>query len=294
MITVMGATGNTGRVIAEQLLAKGEKVRALARDKEKAKGLAAKGAEILTGNADDAAFLTAAFKGADAVYTLLPPNAAALDFSAVQDAVGAATARAVKDSGVKKVVLLSSIGADQPAGTGPVTGLYRQEKRLRELGVDTLVLRPAYFMENFGGNLGMIKHQGINGGAIGPDVKMQIIATQDIADVASKALAAREWKGVEVRELLGPRDYTMAEITAILGAKIGKPDLKYIQFPYGDFAKALTGFGFSQDVADKYSEMSKALNEGLMKSVEGRSARNTTPTTFESFADGLAKAYAAM
>ena len=149
-------------------------------------------------------------------------------------------------------------------------------------------------MENVGGNLGMIKHQGINGGAIAPDLKMPFIASRDIADFAAKALAARDWTGVEVRELLGPRDYTFTEITSILGAKIGKPDLKYVQFPYGDFAKALTGFGFSQDVADKYAEMSKALNEGLMKSLEGRSARNTTPTTFESFADGLAKAYAAL
>lgn len=294
MITVMGTTGNTGRAIAEQLLAKGEKVRALARSKEKAKDLAAKGAEILTGNADDAKFLAAAFKGADAVYTLLPPNAAAPDFGALQDKIGTAIAQAIAESGVKKVVLLSSIGADLPSGTGPVAGLHRQEKRLRELGVDTLVLRPAYFMENVGGNLGMIKHQGINGGAIAPDLKMPLIATQDIAAVASKALTARDWKGVEVRELLGPRDYTMAEITSILGAKIGKPDLKYIQFPYGDFAKALTGFGFSQDVADKYAEMSKALNDGVMKSLEGRSARNTTPTTFESFSSVLATAYAAL
>lgn len=294
MIAVMGTTGNTGRAIAEQLLAKGEKVRALARSTEKARDLAAKGAEIVTGNADDAAFLAAAFKGADAVYTLLPPNAASPDLGAEQDRTGIALAQAIQSSGVKKVVLLSSMGAHVPSGTGPVAGLFRHEKRLREIGVDTLVVRPTYFMENVGGNLGMIKHQGINGGAIAPDLKMPLIATQDIAAFVSKALLTRDWKGLEVRELLGPREYTMAEITSILGAKIGKPDLKYVQFPYGDFAKALTGFGFSQSVADMYAEMSKALNEGVMKPVEGRSTRNTTPTTFESFSDGLAKAYAAL
>lgn len=291
MITVLGTTGNTGRRIAEQLLGSGEKVRAVVRNKEKAKDLASKGAEILAGNLDDSKFLASAFKSASAAYVLLPPNAAAPDFAAYQDKVGTAIAEAVKDSGLMKVVLLSSLGGERSSGTGPIAGLHRQERRLRELGVDLLVLRPTYFMENLGGNLGMIKHQGINGGAIQGDVKMPLIATQDIAEYATKRLLARDWKGVEVAELLGPRDYTMAEITTILGKKIGKPDLQYVTFPYADFAKALTGFGFSQSVADGYAEMSKAFNEGTIKSVEGRSAKNTTPTTFESFVDVLAKAY---
>jgi uncharacterized protein YbjT (DUF2867 family) len=295
MITVMGATGNTGRAIAEKLLAKGEKVRAIVRNKEKAKDLAAKGAELVAGNVTDAKFLASAFKGADAVYTLLPPNAASPDFGKYQDEIGVATAQAIAEAGVKKVVLLSSIGADKPSGNGPIAGLWRQEKRLRELaGVDTLALRPAYFMENVGGNLGMIKHQGINGGAVEPNVKFPLIATADIAEAATNALLARDWKGFEVRELHGPREYSMAEITSILGRKIGKSDLRYVTFPYEDFTKALVGFGFSQSVAGMYAEMSKAFNEGTVKPVESRSARNTTPTTFESFADGLAKAYASL
>lgn len=294
LITVMGATGNTGRGIAERLLARGEKVRAVVRNKEKAKDLAAKGAELVAGNADDTRFLAEAFKGADAVYTLIPPNYAAPDFAAYQDKLGVATAEAIRQSGVKKVVLLSSLGAEHEKGTGPIAGLHRQEKRLRELpGVDVLSLRAAYFMENLFGNLGMIKHQGINGGAIAGGVKVTMIATQDIADAAAKRLAARDWKGFETQELLGAADLSQDEVTAILGKKIGKPDLKYVQFPYADFAKALTGFGFSEDVAGQFADMSRALNEGKVRSLEGRSAKNTTPTTFESFADVLAKAYAA-
>src|SRR4051794_27699192 len=115
MITVLGTTGNTGRRIAEQLLAKGEKVRAVVRNKDKAKDLAAKGAELVAGDVDDGKFLAGAFKGADAVYTLIPPNAAAPDFAAYQDKIGTATAQAVKEAGVKKVVLLSSLGADLPS-----------------------------------------------------------------------------------------------------------------------------------------------------------------------------------
>lgn len=294
MITVMGATGNTGKVIAEKLLAQGEKVRVIGRNKDKLEDLVAKGAEAAVGDVKDAAFLATAFKGADAVYTLIPPDMGAKDVRAHQDAIGVATAKAIQEAGVRKVVLLSSIGADQPTGTGPIAGLHAQENRLRELkGVDVLFLRPTLFMENFFGNLGMIKHQGINGGAIAGDLKVTMIATQDIADAAASALKARDFKGVTVRELHGVRDYTHAEATTLIGKKIGKPDLKYVQFPYGDFAKALTGFGLSQSVADGYAEMAKAFNEGKIKPLSPRGPATTTPTSFESFADVLAGAYAA-
>jgi uncharacterized protein YbjT (DUF2867 family) len=111
-----------------------------------------------------------------------------------------------------------------------------------------LILRPAYFFENFYDTLGLIKHQGINGGAIGPDVHMPMIASRDIADVAAEALMRRDWKGVLVRELLGERDLTHAEATRLLGARIGKPDLQYVQFPYEEFAASLEQMGLSEDI----------------------------------------------
>lgn len=294
MITVLGATGNTGKRIADRLLAQGEKVRVVARTKEKLKALADKGAEVLAGSAEDAKFLASAFKGSDAVYTLIPPNYATPDFGAYQDKLGAATAQAIQDAGVRKAVLLSSLGADLASGTGPIKGLHRQEKRLRELGIDVLALRPTYFMENVLGNLGMIKHQGINGGAIAPDIRFPQIAAQDIADYAARRLAARDWTGFEIAELLGAGDYSMSEVTTIVGKKIGKPDLKYVQFPYADFTKTLVGFGLSEDIAGQYAEMSKAFNDGLVKSLQGRTAKTTTPTTFEQFAEVIPAVYASV
>ena len=91
MIAVMGASGNTGRVVAEALLRRGERVRAIGRDAAKLRPLAEKGAEVATGDVLDATFLARAFEGAEAAYTLVPPDPRAADFSAVQDRVGAAT-----------------------------------------------------------------------------------------------------------------------------------------------------------------------------------------------------------
>lgn len=295
MIAIMGANGHTGSQLADSLLSAGEKVRVLGRSKEKLNAFAQRGAEVATGDVKDAAHLTAAFRGADVVYTLIPPNPASPDFRADQDRVGEATVRAIREAGVKRVVFLSSIGGELPSGNGPIAGLAAQEKRLSALqGVDVLVLHPAYFFENTYATLGLIKHQGINGGALQPDMPIAMVATRDIADFAAAAVKKRDWKGFTVRELLGSRDMSLAETTRILGERLGKPDLKYVQFGYDDFAKALLGMGLSKSVADLYAEMSRAFNEGKIHTLEGRRKENTTPTRFEDFADQLVPAYQAI
>lgn len=293
MIAVMGAAGNTGKVVAEALLSKGEKVRAIGRDAARLEPLRAKGAEVAVGDAGDAAFLARAFAGAEAAYTLIPPGMTAPAFRAHQDRLGAATAAALREAKVRRVVLLSSLGAEHPAGTGPIAGLFAQEARLRELRVDALFLRAGYFYENTFSSLPLVRHQGINGGAIGPDVPIGMIATADIGAAAAAALLARDFSGAAVRDLVGPRDYTLAEVTKILGAAIGKPDLAYVQFPYDAFAGALAQAGLSKDLAGLYAEMSRAINEGRIRSTQGRTPKTTGPTPFEALAPALAAAYRA-
>jgi len=289
MIAVMGATGHTGGGVAAALLDAGRPVRVLGRSAERLAALAGRGAEPVVGDILDADTLSRAFTGAEAVYTLLPPTPQAADVPAEQDRIGEAVAAAVRASGVRRVVLLSSLGADQPSGTGPILGLRRQEERLRTIpGIDLLILRPGYFMENLRANLPLIEQQGINGGAIAGDVRFATVATRDIAAAAAGALLAGDFTGVSVRELLGPRDVTMEELTRILGARIGKPDLGYVQFSYDDFAAALVQAGLSPSMAGLYAEMSRAFNEGRIVSLAGRDERTATPTPFETVADELA------
>ena len=292
MITIMGATGHTGKKITEALLKTGEKVRALGRSEGKLAELKRAGAEILTGDTNDAAFLTKAFRGADAVYTLLPTDPRAPDYRAEQDRQGEAIVKAIRESGVQYVVALSSAGAELSSGTGPIAGLHAQEQRLKQLkGVNVLLLRPVSFFENFYEAIGLIKREGINGNSVAPDLPIPMVATRDIADAAAKALKARDWHGVVVRELLGPRDLSFAEATHILGKRIGKPDLRYVQFSDEDQARALVQAGMSQSFADLYVEMTRAFNSGTIK--PHRTAQNTTPTRFESVASELARAYPA-
>jgi len=291
MFVITGATGNIGSKISEGLLAQGKKVRAIARTREKLTGLEKKGAEIAVGSMEDSVFLAKSFAGAEAVYVLIPPSLTTPDLAAYQDRIGESIAKALDESKVKNVVHLSSLGAHVASGNGPVAGLYRQERRLNALaGVNVLHMRPSYFMENHLANLGMIKGMGIIGGSLKPDVKIAQIATRDIADHAVKRMLKADYHGQVVQELLGPRDISMQEVTAVLGKAIGKPELPYVQFPEEDAVQGMIGAGLSRSMAESYVEMNRAFNEGIHGKVP-RNSQNTTPTSIEEFAAIFARAY---
>lgn len=201
---------------------------------------------------------------------------------------------ALKRSGVRRVVFLSSLGAEVAEGTGPIAWLHDTEECLLLLGIDLLILRPGYFYENFYGAIGLIKTQGINGGAIAPDIPVAMTATEDIGRAAAAELLGADFHGSRIRELLGPRDYTMAEATRILGAKIGKPDLAYVRFQDGEFVKGLTQAGVSHGVAEAFLELAQAINAGKVRSLHGRTPQTVMPTTLEAFADRFAAAYRAV
>ena len=138
-IAVMGATGHTGKKITETLLKAGQKVRALGRSESKLAELKGLGAEVFRGDTNDAAFLTKAFRGADAVYTLLPTDPRTPDFRAEQDRQGEAIVKAIRESGVRYVVALSSVGAELLKG-GVIAGLHAQEERLKKIeGINLLL-----------------------------------------------------------------------------------------------------------------------------------------------------------
>jgi uncharacterized protein YbjT (DUF2867 family) len=284
MYTITGVTGNIGKVIAEKLLEKSQKVRAIGRDASRLKRLAELGAEISPGSLEDAEFLTKAFEGSSGLFAMIPPNLKTQNFGKYQDTIGEAITEALRRTAVRYVANLSSIGADVPAETGPIAGLHRQEIRLNQLdGSNILHLRPAYFMENFLGNIPLIKAMGINGSAFRADLLISMIATRDIGFHAAERLLTLDFQRKSVQYLLGPRDLTMTEATKILGRAIGKPDLQYVQFSYEDAENGIVQAGISRDVARSFVEMTKAFNDGVIGPVQ-RTPQNTTPTSLEEFA----------
>jgi uncharacterized protein YbjT (DUF2867 family) len=280
MYVILGASGNTGSIIANFLLLKGEKVRVVGRDPGRLQRFVRKGAEAFTSDVSDAAALTKAFRGARAAYLLLPPITSREDQERESDAI----AKAVKDSGLRYAVNLSSYGAHVPEGTGPVAGLHSSEEKLNAISdLNVLHLRAAYFMENNLAAIDTIHGMGLFGHALLPDLKLPMIATPDVGAYAAQRLLDLDFSGKQTRELLGERDLTMTEATAVIARGIGKPDLRYVQFPYDQVQQVLQQMGMPPKKAAVYIEMFEAINAGLLAAQELRSPENTTPTSFETF-----------
>jgi uncharacterized protein YbjT (DUF2867 family) len=284
IITILGATGNVGSKTVKHLLGKGHTLRLIARGVEKLSAFKNEsGVEIHSGTATDSDFLSRVMKGSDVVFLMMPADFTAVNIGAYQDKLGLAIIDAIKKSGVKKVLNLSSVGGHTEEKTGIVAGLARQEKRLNDLtDVDVLHLRPSYFMENLLGNIPIIKNMHVNGSPIAADRAFPIIATADVARAAAEHLDSATWSGKSVQPLLGPKDYTMNEVTSVLSNAIGQPNLPYVQFPFDQAKQGMMQMGLNESFADAYIGLSDGINHGVFN-LEKRDNTSTTPTTIEEF-----------
>jgi len=283
MILVTGATGNIGSKITTHLLANGYQVRCVARHFPNKQGFL--GAELAQGDMNSVAFLTDAMRNCNAVFTMIPPNSTAEEFRYYQNKIGEVIAEAIEESGVKKVVNLSSVGADLESGTGPVLGLHDQEQRLNEVtSADIVHLRPTFFMENFISGIPSIIATNQYFGTIPKDIPMPVIATRDIAARAAFLLMNPDFKGRSIEYLLGERDLNHEEIVRVLGHAINRPDLQYVEIPPEQMKQALVKAGLSPDYADALNEMSESFANGTIAGTLQRDKLNTTATPIEEFA----------
>ena len=284
MYAITGASGNTGRVVVEKLLAEGEKVRVIGRDTSRLIRLQQKGAEPFAADLTDAAALARAFEGARAAYVLVPPNLASAEVRAYQERVTDTLAAALEKAAVAYVVALSSFGADKAEKTGPVVGLHNLEQKLNGVAnLNALYLRAGYFMENLLPQVSVIRNFGLVGGPLRADLRLPMIATRDIGSVTAELLRKPDFAGKEARELLGQRDLTYLEVTSVIGKAIARPNLAYMQLPAQQLKPTFVQMGMSSNMADLLLEMSEALNSGHMVALEARSERNSTPTSIETF-----------
>jgi uncharacterized protein YbjT (DUF2867 family) len=286
MYVVIGATGQTGGVVANTLLDAGAKVRVVGRTASKLEQFTKRGAEaaVLDISDLDPVELTKAFSGATAVYAMIPPDLATNDLLAYDAVVTKVIVTALQTAAVERVVLLSSIGADKPANTGPVVGLHRLEQAINALpSIDALYIRAGYFMENLLQQVGVIKSFGMLAGPLRGDLRVPLIATRDIGAYAAAKMLKPDFTGKQARELLGAGDATYNDAARIIGEAIGNPGLAYMQMPPDQLKPALMQMGLTENIAALLLEMADAMNTGQMAALEPRSASNTTSTTLEQF-----------
>lgn len=273
---VAGVTGHTGKVVAESLLAGNHEVRVIVRDIAKGEPFANLGCDVAVADLGDAPALSRALTGMDGAYLLVPPRIAP-GFRDYQLATGRSLVSAARTSGIPHVVLLSSIAAHIPAGTGPIAGLYPIEQGFRALVAENRAfsatfLRAGYFMENLGASLGALS-QGILPCFVPVDLPIAMIATHDIGQFAAKLLV-EGGRGARAVQLGGPA-CTMADAAAALTEILGRT-IVAVQAPIDQLVSTFTSFGFPAEVASLYQEMTVGLTNGLVvfepnvETVEGK------------------------
>jgi uncharacterized protein YbjT (DUF2867 family) len=268
MFTVFGATGNTGSVVVERLLTAGKQVRAVVHRKN----TSIKATEQVEGDVGDAAFVAKALAGAEGAYLLLPPDVTATDMLAKNRRIVDHYAAGLAAAKVPHAVFLSSVGAQNASGNGPIAVSHYGEVTLGKGSTKLTFLRAAYFMENILANAYPMKTDGVlpvfGGGETYP---FPMVATRDIGETAARALleppAATQWL-----ELHGPRDYSFVDAAAAATRIVGKP-VTATAVPIDAMVPTLTKLGFSENVAGLFREMTEAFGKGLSFEGKGRTIK---------------------
>jgi uncharacterized protein YbjT (DUF2867 family) len=250
MYVITGATGRTGSVVARTLLEQKQPVRVVVRDAAKGAEWKQRGAEVAVAALDDPAALGRAFAGAESAYLMVPPVYGSPSMLEGQRKIIDALAA----NRPKHVVLLSSMGAQLPSGTGPIVTLHRAEEKLRP----DAALRAAYFMENWAGPLPVARQQGILPSALRGLISM--VAADDIGRTAAGLLLEKH-QGVV--ELAGPEDYSAEDVARTVSKILGR-EINWVAVPDEAIAPSLVQAGFSPDVAELFRELTVALSHGTI------------------------------
>ncbi|MBA2611760.1 MAG: NmrA family NAD(P)-binding protein [Bacteroidetes bacterium] len=284
-IVIAGANGRVANHLAKMLLAKGHIVKAISRDVSKIKALKQNGATLVEADFFDSAALRKAFTGSETVFVYSPLILHSQNLNEDQFGIINSLIKAIKNSGVKNVVLLSSWGVELSEKSGGILGCQFFEQELEKIhGINTLILRPVWFMENFVYNIGLIKMAGINGLAIKPDVKFPMVTTDDIAAAAFEYLDDVNFEGRNIIYIKSQKEYSMKEVSEILGKTVGIQKLKYVEFPLSVQKQGMVASGqLSPNAADMLIEINQCISKGILK-VDSTHKIKNTPTTLEVFA----------
>lgn len=264
---VTGSLGNISKPLAQELVQKGHRVTVISSKPEKQKDIEAIGALAAIGTLEDVDFLVSTFTGSDAVYCMVPPNDyfdLSLDLIAYYCRIGNNYVQAIHQSGVKRVINLSTIGAHLEKGSGILSGARNVEKILNKLSLDVAIthIRPTSFYYNLYGYVDTIKNQGFIAANYGADKIIPWVSPIDIAAAIAEELVT-PFVGRKVR-YVASEELTGNETASILGAAIGKPDLKWKIITNEQTLSGLESAGMNPQIAAGLVEMYASLYSGLL------------------------------
>lgn len=266
-IVVTGSTGHISKPLTDELVQNGHEVTVISSKFERTGEIENLGAKAAIGSLDDVEFLKNIFAGAYAVYSMVPPanyfdhN---LDLLAYYHNIGNNYADAIRYSGVKKVVNLSTFGGDLEKGNGILRGAHDVEEILNKLPDDVSVthIRPTSFFYNLYAYTNMIREAGMIAANYGAEDIIPWVSPSDIAAVVAEALV-KPFMGRNAR-YIASEELTGSETAAILGAAIGKPDLQWILISDDQVQSGLEAIGMNPQIAAGMVEMYGSLHNGVL------------------------------
>jgi uncharacterized protein YbjT (DUF2867 family) len=280
VIGVFGASGNVGRAAVRLLADAGAPTRAIVR-RRPVPSTAGAGVAVVEADVARSDDIVAATRGLDALLWLTPNDPAAADIDAYVRGVGATVARAVRENGIRRVVLVSAAGADLP-GAGILSVQRHVETELAATDADLRVLRPAYFFENFLRQIDALAARRAVFEPYPEDAPIPMIAAGDVGAAAARLLLDADWTGRDVREVTGPRVHTMASAVTAFGSALGER-FAYVRVPLAEAADAFRRAGASASVVEAYLAMMRVLCERGGPPFDPSTAL-ITETTAEDFA----------
>jgi uncharacterized protein YbjT (DUF2867 family) len=289
MIVITTPAGQIGRQVLGNLLESGEQLRVIARDPSQLPAGVREDLDLVEGSHGDAAVLDKAFAGADAVFWVTPADPRAPSVQAAFAGFTRPAAEAFHRHGVGRVVGVSMLGRGTPwaAQAGFVTGSLAMDDLIAASGVAYRALANPYFMEDTLRQAESIKNQGVFSYPIAGDRQLPTVATRDIAAAASRLLRDARWSGVAEVPLLGPEDLSYDETAEIMSQVLGK-DVRFEQITFEAYKDRFIRLGMSDAMAQGYTDMAWAKNQGLDNGVQ-RTPQNSTPTSFRQWCEEVLK-----
>ncbi|OWP64147.1 NAD-dependent dehydratase [Hymenobacter amundsenii] len=264
-IILTGSLGNISQPLATSLVRQGHAVTIISRQTERRPAIEALGATAAIGSVDDPEFLARTFEGADAVYLMVPPSFQEPDSRAYHQRIGRHYARAIKQSGVRRVVQLSSWGAHLAEGTGGILGTHDVEMILKTVpGLDLTHLRPTSFYTNMNSFAGLIKAQGIIGVNYPGTTRVAFVHPLDIATAAAEELAQPYLTTNQTVRYVASDERTADEVAQVLGAAVGQPDLRWVAFTNEQMRENLVVNGVPPDRASEIADIYASIGSGKL------------------------------
>ncbi|WP_334190019.1 NmrA family NAD(P)-binding protein [Noviherbaspirillum sp.] len=259
MYAVIGVSGNTGSAVAQSLIDLGKPVRAVVRRPEAGALFRRQGADVAVADLADAKALAAALSGVDGAYIMTPPLLEVPDPDGTKRAYIRAIRTAAEQAGAPPLVVLSSVGAHLPSGTGPVVLLHELEQALRDYPGRVSFLRAPYFLDNWAEAISPATEQAVFPSLMAPGVCIDMATAADIGFTVAQLLL--DTRGHHrVVELKSARRYSAQDVALELAQLLGKP-LDVVYPPRSAWNGILTDAGLSQTGAAQMAELIDSINE---------------------------------